>query len=71
MSRRGNSYDNVHTESWFGTMKTEFLYHFTRRKRNAEWIKENLPKYIYFYNNFRPQTKLKGMSPVQYRKKFL
>ncbi|WP_330217197.1 IS3 family transposase [Spiroplasma chrysopicola] len=34
-------------------------------------IIENLPKYIYFYNNFRPQAKLKGMSPVQYRKSFL
>ncbi|WP_458258802.1 IS3 family transposase [Spiroplasma endosymbiont of Dactylopius coccus] len=29
---------------------------------HIEWIKENLPKYIYFYNNHRPQIKLKGMS---------
>ncbi|WP_368668567.1 IS3 family transposase [Spiroplasma endosymbiont of Danaus chrysippus] len=29
--------------------------------------KENLPKYIYFYNNHRPQIKLKGMSPIEYR----
>ncbi|BDT02913.1 hypothetical protein [Spiroplasma ixodetis] len=26
MSRRGNSCDNGATETWFGTMKTEFLY---------------------------------------------
>nr|WP_330217198.1 hypothetical protein [Spiroplasma chrysopicola] len=31
MVRRGNSYDNAHTESWFGTMKTEFLYHIKRK----------------------------------------
>ncbi|WP_458257452.1 IS3 family transposase [Spiroplasma endosymbiont of Dactylopius coccus] len=31
------------------------------------WIKENLPKYIYFYNNHRPQIKLNGMSPIEYR----
>nr|WP_255496055.1 IS3 family transposase [Spiroplasma endosymbiont of Danaus chrysippus] len=26
-----------------------------------------MPKYIYFYNNHRPQIKLKGMSPIEYR----
>nr|WP_236608059.1 IS3 family transposase [Spiroplasma syrphidicola] len=52
-------------------MKTEFLYHIKIKKRTAKWIIENLPKYIYFYNNLRPQAKLKGMSPVQYRKSFL
>ncbi len=67
MSRRGNYPDNGATESWFGTMKTEFLYQIPRKKRTIEWIKENLPKYIYFYNNHRPQPKLKGMSPIEYR----
>ncbi|MGL5268809.1 MAG: IS3 family transposase [Spiroplasma sp.] len=26
-----------------------------------------MPKYIEFYNQFRPQIKLKAMSPVEYR----
>lgn len=67
MSRRGSSPDNGATESWFGTMKTEFLNSVLRKNRTGEWIKDNLSKYIEFYNNFRPQTKLKGMSPVEYR----
>ncbi|WP_252319811.1 hypothetical protein [Spiroplasma endosymbiont of Lariophagus distinguendus] len=48
MSRRGNSCDNGATESWFGTMKTEFLYQIPRKNRTIEWIQDNLPKYIYF-----------------------
>lgn len=67
MSRRGNSIDNAHTESWFGTMKTEFLYQLSRTKRTGKWVCENLPNYINFYNNIRPQMKLKGMSPIEYR----
>ncbi|WP_252320648.1 IS3 family transposase [Spiroplasma endosymbiont of Lariophagus distinguendus] len=41
-------------------MKTEFLYQIPRKNRTIEWIQDNLPKYIYFYNNYRP-NKLKGM----------
>ncbi|WP_425376961.1 IS3 family transposase [Spiroplasma endosymbiont of Aleiodes alternator] len=67
MSRRGNSCDNGATETWFGTMKTEFLYQIPRKNRTIEWIQDNLPKYIYFYNNYRPQIKLKEMSPIEYR----
>ncbi len=67
MSRRGNSPDNGATESWFAIMKTEFLYLIPRKNRTTEWIKEHLPKYIEFYNRFRPQIKLKGMRPVEYR----
>ncbi|WP_252319432.1 IS3 family transposase [Spiroplasma endosymbiont of Lariophagus distinguendus] len=48
-------------------MKTEFLYQIPRKNRTIEWIQDNLPKYIYFYNNHRPQIKLKGMSPIEYR----
>lgn len=67
MSRRGCSPDNGSTESWFGTMKTEFFNLICRKDRNYQWIKDNLAKYIEFYNKFRPQAKLKGMSPIQYR----
>ncbi|WP_252320642.1 IS3 family transposase [Spiroplasma endosymbiont of Lariophagus distinguendus] len=39
----------------------------SKKNRTIEWIQDNLPKYIYFYNNHRPQIKLKGMSPIEYR----
>ncbi|WFG99670.1 IS3 family transposase [Spiroplasma citri] len=45
-------------------MKSEFLNQISRKKRTTKWIISNLPKYIYFYNNFRPQSK--GLSPVEY-----
>ncbi|WP_236607982.1 IS3 family transposase [Spiroplasma chrysopicola] len=43
---------------------------YKKKKQSAKWIIKNLPKYIYFYNNFKSQAKLKGMNPVQYRKSF-
>ncbi|MGG3694176.1 IS3 family transposase, partial [Heyndrickxia ginsengihumi] len=34
---------------------------------NMEHFKLELEKYIEYYNNKRIKTKLKGLSPVQYR----
>lgn len=65
MSRKGNCYDNAVMESFFGTLKSEFLY--TQEFESVEQFKRELAKYIYYYNNKRIKTKLKGLSPVQYR----
>ncbi|WP_342256108.1 IS3 family transposase [Spiroplasma endosymbiont of Poecilobothrus nobilitatus] len=69
MSRRGSSPDNGHTESWFGfgTFKTEFFETLKRIFRNKEYIYKMIPQYIKFYNEIRPQRKLKWLSPVEYR----
>jgi len=65
MSRKGNCYDNAVIESFFGTMKSEFLY--LNEFESIEHFKHELSKYIDYYNHQRIKAKLKGMSPVLYR----
>ena len=65
MSRKGNCLDNAVMENFFGLLKSELLY--LREFSNYEEFREELEKYIYYYNNDRIKCKLKGLSPVQYR----
>lgn len=65
MSRKGNCLDNAMMENFFGIMKSEVLYPNTFR--NMDHFKQELRKYIEYYNNDRIKLRLKGMSPVQYR----
>lgn len=65
MSRKGNCYDNSVMESFFGILKSEFLH--TQKFKSIEHFKHELGQYILYYNHKRIKTKLKGMSPVQYR----
>lgn len=65
MSRKGNCYDNAVMENFFGILKSEFLY--TQEFENIEHFKQELSRYIDYYNHNRIKAKLKGMSPVQYR----
>ena len=66
MSRKGNCLDNAVVENFFGIMKSELLY--TQDFKDAEDFTKALVEYINYYNNKRIKIKLKGMSPVQYRK---
>lgn len=65
MSRKGNCYDNAVIEKFFGIMKSEFLYR--KEFESITHFKQELAKYIDYYNHKRIKAKLKGMSPVQYR----
>ncbi|MCM3274367.1 IS3 family transposase, partial [Paenibacillus elgii] len=65
MSRKGNCYDNAVMENFFGHLKSEFLY--PNEFESVDHFKQELAAYIDYYNNKRIKTKLKGMSPVQYR----
>ncbi len=57
--------DNGATENFFGRLKVEMFYGEKFESVNA--FIEELKEYIRYYNNDRISTKLKGMSPVQFR----
>ncbi|HOG34479.1 MAG TPA: IS3 family transposase, partial [Petrotogaceae bacterium] len=65
MSMKGNCLDNAVMENFFGILKSELLY--LREFESFEEFREELEKYIYYYNHHRIKGKLKGLSPVQYR----
>ena len=52
-------------ENFFGLLKSELLY--LREFESLNEFKTELIKYIDYYNNKRIKSKLKGLSPVQYR----
>lgn len=65
MSRKGNCLDNAATEQWFGHMKDEF---FTGQSwPSFTTFKTALDEYIEYWNTRRRQTRLGGLTPVEYR----
>lgn len=66
MSRKSNCLDNSIMENFFGLLKSELLY--LKKFTSIENFKEELEKYIYWYNNKRIKLKLK-MSPIEFKNK--
>jgi len=66
MSRRGNCYDNASMESFFSHLKTEGLYPYDIRSMDE--AQRRIEEYIRFYNQNRPQRKLKKLTPVEFRR---
>ena len=69
-SRKANCYDNACCENFFGHLKSEYLELGDYPKTNDDLIRA-VADYIDFYNKRRPQRKLKGMTPEQYRLSYL
>ena len=69
MSRKGNSPDKGMMESFFGILKSEMFYGYEKSFQSLNQLKQAIVDYIDYYNNKRIKTKLKGLSPVQYRTK--
>ena len=65
MSRKGNCLDNSVMENFFGLLKSELLY--LQEFSSIEEFRIELERYIDYYNNKRIKSKLKGLSPVEYR----
>ncbi|MCR4843961.1 MAG: IS3 family transposase, partial [Bacteroidales bacterium] len=57
--------DNAVMENFFGLLKSELLY--LQKFDSLEHFKDELEKYLHYYNNDRIKRKLDGKSPVQYR----
>jgi putative transposase len=65
MSRSGNCYDNAFMESFFGTLKTEWVHE--RRYRTRQEARLSIFEYVeVFYNRIRRHSALGYRSPEQY-----
>ena len=71
MSRRGNSLDNGLMESFFGSLKTEIFYGFESQYKTIDDLIKSIKDYIYYYNNDRIKSRLKGLTPMEYRNQAL
>lgn len=66
MSGTGNCYDNAAMESFFATLKKEFLYRYTFK--DYQELKSGLDEYIDFYNTYRLHSTLGYKSPKEYER---
>ena len=70
MSRRGNCYDNAYVESWFSSLKKEWIYR--SQYNTAAELRTLVFEYIEtWYNKKRKHSALGNMSPEMYREKNL
>lgn len=67
MSRSGNCYDNAFMESFFGTLKREWVHE--RRYRTRQEARLSIFEYVeVFYNRIRRHSALGYRSPEQYER---
>lgn len=71
MSRKGNSLDNGLMENFFGLLKTEIFYGFEDQFKTTDELIQAIEGYIYYYNNDRIKSRLKGLTPMEYRNQAL
>jgi transposase InsO family protein len=65
MSRKGNCHDNAVMESFFGVLKSEMFHR--KKFNNIDQLRVAITSFIDYYNYERIKSRLKGLSPVEYR----
>jgi putative transposase len=69
MSGTGNCYDNAVAESFFHTLKTEWIYF--ERYDNREQAMQSIFEYVeVFYNNQRRHSTVGYLSPVEFERRY-
>jgi len=71
MSRKGNFPDDGLMENFFGLLKTEMFYGQEYKYHSLKQLKEAIEKYIKYYNEERIKSRLKGLTPNEYRNQAL
>jgi transposase InsO family protein len=67
MSRKGNCWDNAVVESFFQSLKTEWVYHY--RYQNQTQAMQSIFEYIeVFYNRQRLHSTINYLAPLEYEK---
>lgn len=67
MSRKGNCYDNAYVESWFASLKKEWLYRHDYSSESE--LRQIVFEYIeVWYNKKRIHSRLDYKSPIEYKK---
>ena len=68
MSRKGNCLDNSKMETFFSTLKKAIWFGRERSYMSPEELIAAIDEYIRWYNEERIQVKLKGLTPLQFRR---
>jgi putative transposase len=69
MSRKGNCYDNCYVESWFKSLKTEWIYR--KDYQTEDELRALVFEYIeIWYNRKRRHSSLDYLSPIDYKMKY-
>ncbi|MCT6892346.1 MAG: IS3 family transposase, partial [Lactobacillus sp.] len=64
----GNSLDDGLMEGLFDILKREMFYEFEKQFKNLNQLEDAIRNYIEYYNQKRIKIKLKGLTPLEYRK---
>ncbi len=68
MSHKGNSLNDRLMEGFIGLLKREMFYGFEKQFENLNELEDTIRDYIEYYNQKRIKIKLKGLTPIEYRK---